>query len=90
MRHSVAATKAALQGNKMASTSSRVSESPNALTTDIDVSSPEQIVRILRQSDAQMFAGYGGWDGLFDKRTINALCQVGSLRAHFSLRIPHV
>jgi hypothetical protein len=54
----------------------RVSEAVNGLTTDLDVSSPEQIVRLLRQCDAQMFAGFGGWDGMLDDSTLTALCKV--------------
>lgn len=51
----------------------RVTETPNPLTTDLDVSSPIEIVRLLRQSDAQLFAGFGGWDGVLDDRTLQCM-----------------
>ncbi len=54
----------------------RVSESTNPLTHDIDVASPVGIVRLLRQSDAQLFAGYGTWEGLMDAAILNSLTQV--------------
>ena len=36
----------------------RVTETPNSMTMDIDVVSPEGAVRLLRQADAQNFAGW--------------------------------
>jgi hypothetical protein len=60
----------------MAQFHSRISESVNALTADIDVTPPVGIVRLLRQSDAQMFAGFGGWEGVFDDGVLNVLTEV--------------
>jgi len=43
-----------------------ITESPNELTTDIDVASPEEMVRLLRASDAQIYNGYRGFPALCD------------------------
>lgn len=43
-----------------------ITETANELTTDIDVASPEGIVRLLRASDSQIYNGY---------RTFPALCD---------------
>ncbi len=45
---------------------SSITESPNELTTDIDVASPEEMVRLLRASDAQIYNGYRGFPALCD------------------------
>jgi N-acetylmuramic acid 6-phosphate (MurNAc-6-P) etherase len=44
-----------------------VTELPNELTANLDVAGPLGIVRLLRGTDAQIFAGYGGHDSLYDK-----------------------
>lgn len=36
----------------------RVTECPNYVTQNLDVSSPEEVVRMFRQTDAQIFAGW--------------------------------
>ncbi len=54
----------------------RITELPNPLTHDIDVASPVGIVRLLRQSDAQMFAGFKEWEGLLDGAFLESLSQV--------------
>lgn len=53
-----------------------ITEQSNALTTEIDVASPESAVRMLRQVDAQMFAGFGGMDGLNDDTILQTMCDV--------------
>lgn len=56
-----------------------VTESPNELTTGIDVATPLQIVRLLRSTDAQIFAGYGGHPGLNDPETHNTLATLADI-----------
>ncbi len=46
-----------------------LTEIPNELTDDIDIASPVGIVRILRQSDAQMFNGWRDYPCLCDIET---------------------
>jgi N-acetylmuramic acid 6-phosphate (MurNAc-6-P) etherase len=51
-------------------------ERSNALTEDIDVASPEGIVRILRQGDAQIFSGFDGEEGLWDEKYLDVIADV--------------
>ena len=44
----------------------RVTELANELTTHLDSVSPEGLVRLLRQSDAQLFSGWGGLPSVCD------------------------
>jgi N-acetylmuramic acid 6-phosphate (MurNAc-6-P) etherase len=43
-----------------------ITEQPNPLTFDIDLASPSGIVKILRQTDSQIFNGWQTHDGLCD------------------------
>jgi len=43
-----------------------ITELPNALTSDIDLASASGIVKILRQTDSQIFNGWQTYDGLCD------------------------
>jgi len=55
-----------------------ITELPNALTQDLDLADARGIVRLLRQCDAQVFAGWGPFVSLNDKPTFDALqgvCQ---------------
>lgn len=45
----------------------RVTEMKNSLTEGIDVASNTGIARLLRQSDAQVFSGWGGLPGINDE-----------------------
>lgn len=53
-----------------------ITETPNCLTSDIDLASPLEIVRLLRAADAQIFAGYGGYPGLYDPETLEKLARL--------------
>jgi len=44
-----------------------ITETPNKLTNDIDIASPTGIVRILRQSDSQIFNGWRDFPSLSDE-----------------------
>lgn len=50
----------------MKTPSSSITELTNSLTTDIDLATPSGIVKILRQTDAQIFNGWSTYDGLCD------------------------
>ena len=50
-----------------------ITETPNELTVDIDMATPEGIVRILRQTDAQVFTG---WRDLPGNRPLQSLLPV--------------
>lgn len=58
-----------------------ITETPNFLSADIDLATPAEIVRILRQADAQIFAGYLGYPGLFDSATIELLARLAERAA---------
>jgi N-acetylmuramic acid 6-phosphate (MurNAc-6-P) etherase len=58
-----------------------ITETPNELTSDIDIASPVQIVRLLRAADAQMFAGYGGYPGLYDPETLAKMARLAAITA---------
>ena len=60
-----------------------ITELPNELTRNIDIASPVGIVRLFRQSDTQIAAGYSEYPALLDEeivgkieRCIHALCEV--------------
>lgn len=52
-----------------------ITETPNELTTDIDVAGPLGIVRLLRQSDAQIYNGYLGYPALTDDETVEKIAR---------------
>lgn len=52
-----------------------ITELPNELTADIDIASPLGIVRLLRASDAQMFAGYRGEPALVDDEIVERVVR---------------
>lgn len=58
-----------------------ITERPNCLTLDIDTANPLGILRILRQSDAQLFAGWSAMPGLGDAETKNQLAHLAQLAA---------
>ena len=47
-----------------------LTESPNELTFDIDLASPLELVRILRQVDAQIYNGYLRYPGIVDEEIL--------------------
>ncbi|HOW18025.1 MAG TPA: hypothetical protein PLC79_03230, partial [Phycisphaerae bacterium] len=53
-----------------------ITETPNELTTDIDVASPEGIVRLLRASDSQIYNGYRTFPALCDDEIIAKMVRV--------------
>ena len=57
----------------------RITESQNELTTSIDVAGARSIVRLLRGSDAQLFAGYGALDSIYDAPTTEAAEKIAEL-----------
>lgn len=65
-----------------------ITETPNSLSLDIDLASPSAIVRILRQTDAQIFAGYLGYPGLYDTETVESLVSLAE-RAAQTIAAPH-
>lgn len=58
-----------------------ITESPNSLSGDIDLATPEAIARILRQTDAQVFAGYLDYPGLYDSATLDTLQELAKRAA---------
>lgn len=53
-----------------------ITESPNELTRDIDVASPEGIARLLRGCDAQIYNGYRAYPGLGDAEIVWRVAKV--------------
>jgi N-acetylmuramic acid 6-phosphate (MurNAc-6-P) etherase len=50
-----------------------ISERVNNLTRNLDVVGPRGIVRLLRQCDTQIFAGWEEWSGMSDIPTLESL-----------------
>lgn len=50
-----------------------ITETPNELTQEIDCASPLGIVRLLRQTDSQIYNGYLTYPGLCDKEILEKL-----------------
>jgi len=61
------------QVSYMAAVAQKVTERQNELTAGLDSADPLGMVRLLRSSDAQLFGGYGGFSGLMDPPTLDAL-----------------
>lgn len=53
-----------------------VTESSNHITIDIDISSDKDILKLLRQSDSQIFSGYSTHNGLCDSHNIKSVNNV--------------
>jgi N-acetylmuramic acid 6-phosphate (MurNAc-6-P) etherase len=60
-----------------------LTETPNPLTSDIDLASPQGIVKLLRQTDAQLFSGWATYDGFYDSPTIRAISDAALLTAEY-------
>lgn len=71
----------------MPATNRPITETPNQLTSDIDVAEPIEIVRLLRSADAQIFGGFGGHPGLSDIESIEKLARLADVAARI-LRKP--
>lgn len=52
-----------------------LTEQQNPLTGDLDEAPPEGMVRLFRQSDAQLFCGYGTWPALSDEECLEKLAR---------------
>ena len=65
--------------------SSPITELSNYITRQIDVGTSAEIVRLLRQCDAQLFAGWEKWPSIYDKQTGEAMAKV-SRAVHDVLR----
>lgn len=50
-----------------------ITETPNELTDDIDIASPTEILRILRQSDAQLFSGWRHHPCIYDTQILHSI-----------------
>jgi len=50
-----------------------ITELPNSLTTNIDIASPLEIVKILRRTDTQIFNGWDTYDGLRDSSFLKSM-----------------
>eukprot|EP00762_Andalucia_godoyi_P000911 ANDGO_03845.mRNA.1 N-acetylmuramic acid 6-phosphate etherase len=57
----------------------RITEQSNVLTSNIDVCDTIGVLRLLRQSDAQLFAGFGPFPGLCDEETQLKISQIAFL-----------
>ncbi len=53
-----------------------ITESPNELTSDIDVASPRGIVRLLHAADAQICGGYRGYPAICDDEVTAKIVRV--------------
>ncbi len=58
-----------------------ITEATNCLTPEIDVASPIEIVRLLRSTDAQIFGGFGGHEGLADPELQETIAELGDIAA---------
>lgn len=55
--------------------SPHITESVNPLTRFIDIADPVGMTRQLRQSDAQLFSGWGDWPSMMDEEILERLAQ---------------
>ncbi|MFH0794616.1 MAG: hypothetical protein V2A74_11355 [bacterium] len=59
-----------------------ITETPNELTTEIDLASPVEIVRLLRQCDAQIYNGWKSEPGLNDQEILERLTRLVEVVTH--------
>ena len=52
-----------------------ITETPNELTRDIDLTTPVEFLRVLRQTDAQIFNGYLAFPGFFDEVIVEKIAD---------------
>ncbi|MBX7245573.1 MAG: hypothetical protein K1X53_08735 [Candidatus Sumerlaeaceae bacterium] len=64
-----------------------ITETPNALSANIDLQSPLGIVRILEQTDAQIFSGFENYPRLGDPATLENLASLAR-RAAQTIKSP--
>jgi len=62
-----------------------VTERENSLTTGLDVASPQDAIRLIRQADQQIFTGYDVYPSLLDQTTMQKIqasvhCVINVLR----------
>ncbi|EGD80773.1 glucokinase regulatory protein [Salpingoeca rosetta] len=69
--------------------SKSVTETSNELTDGLDMASPEQIVRLLRQADAQMFSGWREFPGINDTSTIDTMAELAEVASTILAASPH-
>ena len=55
------------------SNSTPITERPNELTDELDLVSAQEMVRIFRSSDAQIFSGWRHYPSLFDDRILDTM-----------------
>ena len=53
-----------------------ITERSNELTRDIDISSPSDIVRVLRQCDSQIFSDWKHFQSIYDVEAVSAMQKV--------------
>ena len=53
-----------------------ITERENSLTKEIDVATPLEITRLLKQCDSQLFNGWADWPGLYHHETVEAMKAV--------------
>ena len=52
-----------------------VTETPNEITKNIDLMSPVGMLKLLRQSDSQLWNGYADLECVYDLQLMNTLMQ---------------
>lgn len=65
----------------MKPSSTPVTETPNELTLDLDIAEPAAMARLLRQSDAQLFAGWRGLPAFMDDHVLVQLAATARATA---------
>ena len=53
-----------------------ITERPNPLTTDLDISEPLAMARLFRQADEQMFTGWGEYPSLNDREMVEKCAEL--------------
>jgi hypothetical protein len=53
-----------------------VTETSNDLTKDIDMVDCDGIVKLLRQSDMQLFSGYSDFDSVYDSKILQTIDKI--------------
>ncbi len=65
----------------MAGDKTPITEQSNDLTLDLDISEPLGMVRLLRQADAQLFAGFKTHPSLIDEETVQTCVRISRVAA---------
>ena len=53
-----------------------ITESANSITTNIDIAEPNEIIRLLFESESQIFGGFDNYEGIFESSIVSKVVNI--------------